>query len=94
MATPQKKPWRAASVVPGAAACEAAQQRRGQRYLSATAPRLPLPGCANQNQCDCKYQHYPDRRGDARRADDDAATTVIKPRDSERRRPGERRERR
>ncbi len=94
MATAPKSPWRAVGVVPGPTACEAAQRLRGQRFLTGKAPRLPLAECNNQGQCGCKYQHYADRRGDARRVDDEGATTVVKPRVSERRRPGERRERR
>ena len=94
MATVPKSPWRSVSVVPGPSACEAAQRLRGERFLAGKAPRLPLAQCNNQHQCDCKYQHYADRRGDARRADDNGATTVVKPLGSERRRPGERRERR
>ncbi len=94
MANVPKSPWRAVSVVAGPAAFAAAQRLRGQRFLTGKAPRLPLAACNNQDQCGCKYQHHPDRRGDTRRTDDEGATTVVKPRGSERRRPGERRERR
>jgi hypothetical protein len=88
------KAWHAVGVVPGEAACEAAQRLRGQRFLSRDAPRLPLPDCSNQDRCQCKYQHMTDRRGEPRRSDDSAVGIAAKPRTGERRRPGERRERR
>jgi len=92
MATAIKKSWHAVCVVPGGTACAAAQRLRGQRFLSPVAPRLPLPDCSNQNQCQCKYQHMADRRGEPRRSDDVGVPAT--PRSGERRRPGERRERR
>ena len=48
-------------------ACQAAQDTRGKHYLSAEAPRLPLDQCDRPDQCQCRYQHYEDRRGDSRR---------------------------
>lgn len=88
------KNWRAVSVVPGGGACEAALQLRGRRFLTREAPRLPLPECNRQNECQCKYQHLPDRRGDPRRDGDSSFGSAPKPVTAERRRPGERRERR
>jgi len=88
------KSWHSICVVPGRMACEAAQRLRGQRFLSRDAPRLPLPDCSNQTDCQCKYQHLADRRGEPRRAEASGIGIAPKPRSDERRRPGERRERR
>jgi hypothetical protein len=88
------KSWHAVCVVPGRMACEAAQRLRGQRFLSRDAPRLPLPDCNHQAECQCKYQHLADRRGDPRRTEDTAVGIAPKAVGNERRRPGERRERR
>jgi len=62
-------PFHAVSIAPGPEACEAAQVRAGKRFLSREAPRLPLPECGNP-ECRCRYQHYDDRRGPARRVSD------------------------
>jgi hypothetical protein len=86
------KNWRAVKVVSGDSACEAVQQLRGRRFLTREAPRLPLPDCNRQNECQCKYQHLPDRRGSPRREADSGFGSAPKPMVAERRRPGERRE--
>lgn len=51
-------------------ACLAAKDKLGERHLSADAPLLPLKLCDRPDQCDCRYQHYDDRRGDSRRRSD------------------------
>jgi hypothetical protein len=51
-------------------ACQAAQDTNGERYLSAEAPPLPLGECDRPDRCQCRYQHYEDRRSDSRRATD------------------------
>jgi len=88
-----KGSWPAVSIVPCKNACEAARKLSEQRFLARSAPRLPLPGCDRQDQCQCKYARYSDRRGGARRSEDrfDAKRSTAT---GERRRPGERRERR
>ena len=48
-------------------ACQAAQDAHGERYLSAEAPALPLGQCDRPDRCQCRYQHYEDRRGNSRR---------------------------
>lgn len=48
-------------------ACQAAQDTHGERYLSAEAPQLPLGQCDRIDRCQCRYQHYEDRRGNPRR---------------------------
>lgn len=89
-----KSSWQSVSIVPGAGACEAAQGLRQKRFLARNAPRLPLPTCTNQDNCQCKYQRYSDRRTGARRAEDQLAGKRSAVSGPERRRPGERRERR
>ncbi len=93
MISPPKNSWRAVCVVPGASACEAAQQMSKKRFLTRDAPRLPLKDCDHQDTCRCKYQHLPDRRGEPRRSSDSAFGATPKAASPERRRPGERRER-
>jgi len=94
MSKPIKGSWQSVSVVPGKSACEAVEKLRQQRFLGRDAPRLPLPGCANRDDCQCKYQRHADRRADARRAEDRFSGKRSAAAGPERRRPGERRERR
>ena len=94
MATSAKDRWKAVAILADDAACAAAIQLRGKRFLSRDAPRLPLPECTRQDQCQCKYRHLRDRRGPPRRAGDEGS--FLRPEKKivqERRRPGERRER-
>ena len=88
---PRKATWHAVSIIPGASACEAALALRGKRRLPLDAPRLPLPACGNQDQCQCRYQHHADRRGSPRRADERGTMNSAQRPAKERRRPGERR---
>lgn len=50
----------------GNAACEAAEQFAGVRFLPNEAPSLPLPGCGTP-KCTCSFIHHDDRRDDIRR---------------------------
>lgn len=50
--------------------CEAARNLENIRFLADDAPMLPLSDCSNPAACRCKYQHYDDRRTDARRESD------------------------
>jgi hypothetical protein len=59
--------WNAVSVVPAVGGCEAARALKGQRFLGADAPRLPLPQCASPMTCRCVYKKYADRRAGPRR---------------------------
>lgn len=48
-------------------ACAAAKSMEGRRFLSGTAPRIPLPDC-DVLECKCRFIHHKDRRkGDDRR---------------------------
>jgi hypothetical protein len=67
------KQWHAVTIVAKGSSCEAARAARDKRYLSAEAPRLPLPECSKPEACSCSYKHHADRRAQTRRADDDGA---------------------
>lgn len=56
-------------------ACQAAQNTDGERYVSAEAPRLPLVQCDRPDRCQCRYQHYEDRRGASRRGSESGSHT-------------------
>jgi hypothetical protein len=55
-------------IVAGPVACEAVRALKGMRFLSAEAPRIPLPRCPDRPGCRCVYQHLSDRRAGPRRA--------------------------
>jgi len=59
----------AVAIAPGQQACAAARALQGQRFLSREAPALPLRKC-NCAACQCRYEHYDDRRKGSRRARD------------------------
>lgn len=62
-----KADFHAVSIRPGVFACTAARELEGQRFLSGSAPRIPLPGC-DAADCTCRFAHHSDRRaGDDRR---------------------------
>jgi len=63
-------PWHAVAVVGSRMACQAATQLAGRRFLSAEAPRLPLPQCTWPTRCGCTYRHYEERRANLRRGAD------------------------
>jgi hypothetical protein len=60
--------FHAVSIRAGDNCCMAALQFGNMRFLSAKAPKLPLPGC-DAAKCECHYAHHNDRRsgGDRRR---------------------------
>jgi len=93
MATSAKDSWKAVVILAGDSACAAAKLLRSKRFLARSAPRLPLPECTKQDQCECKYRHLGDRRGPPRRdGDEGTGLRAIKKIVKEQRRPGERRE--
>ena len=53
--------YHAVSIRLGRTACRAAAELEGQRFLSASAPRLPLADC-DAAECDCRFVHHEDRR--------------------------------
>lgn len=62
-------PYHAVTVVPGRGACPGARAIEGQRFLSQSAPALPLKRC-QAAECSCRYVHHEDRRAQSRRARD------------------------
>ena len=56
MATSSKDAWKAVAILPGESACAAAWELRSKRFLTRNAPRLPLPDCTKQDQCEGKYR--------------------------------------
>ncbi|MEJ0084879.1 MAG: hypothetical protein WDO72_04325 [Pseudomonadota bacterium] len=69
METPRKPParWHAVTVVLQTSSCAAAALCRNTRFLSKDAPRLPLAGCEHPEECNCKFRHFDDRRGNGGR---------------------------
>ena len=68
----QRKPpnrFHAVTIATGKHPCAEARALRDQRFLSKDAPPLPLRNCGSQN-CECRYEHYDDRRRGNRRAHD------------------------
>jgi hypothetical protein len=70
MALNNNKEWHAVAIVPKGLCCELVKSLRTSRFLSAQAPRLPLPECSIPSSCNCSYKHYEDRRVSARRSDE------------------------
>lgn len=62
--------WTAVSILSSTSSCEAARALKGQRFLSAEAPRLPLVECTQSARCACTYRKYSDRRAGPRREAD------------------------
>jgi len=60
-------PYHAVEICCTKNACQAAQDSHGERHVSAEAPLLPLDQCDRPDQCECRYQHYEDRRSGSRR---------------------------
>jgi hypothetical protein len=54
-------PFHAVSIQPGAKSCAAAKEIENRRFLSSSAPMLPLKDCTQAN-CQCRYLHHGDRR--------------------------------
>jgi len=54
-------------------ACRAAKEMTGRRFLSSTAPRLPLSGCS-ATECHCTFVHHNDRRNTGNRRSPFSAT--------------------
>jgi hypothetical protein len=77
------QPWHAVTIAAPVSACAAAHGCKGKRYLSREAPRLPLAGC-DASVCECKYRHFPDRRGPPRRHDEKGAAPQIRDKNNRR----------
>jgi len=53
--------FHAVSLAYAKSACAAAKSMEGRRFLSGTAPRIPLPDC-DVLECKCRFVHHKDRR--------------------------------
>lgn len=84
-----RHPWHAVTIGAPESACAAAQAYKGKRFLSVDAPWLPLEGC-DVKQCNCRYRHYDDRRGESRRQDDKPVGAAAPEQTSRRRSRGRR----
>ncbi len=82
---PRDSTYHAVSIRCTSNACEAARSKVGQRHLSTEAPLLPLDQCDRPDHCECRYQHYDDRRGDPRRRTDQGLPPKTDPERIERR---------
>jgi len=58
-------PYHAVSIEAGSRACLSARRLEGQRFLSTSAPMLPLKDCGTST-CQCRYVHHNDRRNSQR----------------------------
>jgi hypothetical protein len=56
-----KGDFHAVSIRPGTFSCKAARDLKGRRFLSGSAPRIPLPDC-DASDCSCRFAHHADRR--------------------------------
>jgi len=90
MAKPVPNRWNAVSIASTGASCEAARALKGQRYLSADAPRLPLPGCTSPASCPCVYRKHADRRAGPRREEETSGLRRSSPTPERRARRGRR----
>ena len=61
--------YHAVTIALGPRACAAACALEDRRFLSKEAPVLPLKNC-DRAECQCRYEHYDDRRRKPRRARD------------------------
>ena len=64
--------YHGAVMEPGFDSCKAADLLRGERYLPADAPALPLPGC-DKSKCECVIRPSQDRRLPGARRGEDVA---------------------
>ncbi len=84
-AQPAKPAYRSVEIVTDAeTCCQAAKDMAGQRFLSASAPFLPLKTC-DAADCRCSYKRYKDRRTDYRRSSDVAFDILSQHQDDEKR---------
>lgn len=84
--TATTSPYRAVSIVLGDAPCSAVHRFTRRRYLSSSAPPLPLPSC-DSSACNCHFRRHKDRRAGPRRRTDIGVMSAPWP-GQEKRRPG------
>ncbi len=78
-----KAEFRSVQILPrGGIACDAVLALNRKRILVTKTPKLPLEGC-DQEQCQCVYRRFDDRRGELRRTADVAYDIASQIRDSD-----------
>ena len=65
-ALPPSNRFHAVTIYSPPNACPSARMLGSTKFLAKEAPRLPLDNCTAP-QCQCRYEHYDDRRADERR---------------------------
>lgn len=88
---PRVSPYHSVSIRCGDNACQMAKDKLGERHLSSDAPLLPLDQCDRPDQCECRYQHYDDRRRGPRRRSEHGLSAQTEPEHPERRHAKDRR---
>ena len=78
-------PYHAVAICCTRNSCPTALESQFVRHLSNKAPLLPLKECDRPDECECRYQHYEDRRSDSRRASDHGLSNKKNPDAEERR---------
>src|SRR5688572_29516897 len=61
------RPYQSIGIYHGTVCCAAAKEVEGYRFLSRSAPQLPLADCTMRSGCTCRYIKFQDRRGGSRR---------------------------
>ncbi len=75
--------YRSVQILPkGGVACDAVLALNRKRILVQNTPKLPLDDC-DQDQCQCVYRRFDDRRGELRRTADVAYDIASQIRDSD-----------
>jgi hypothetical protein len=70
-ATSPSNRFHAVTIHMPADACPAVRMFESNKFLAKEAPRLPLENCTAP-RCQCRYEHYDDRRTDERRESSEA----------------------
>ncbi|MEQ1598657.1 MAG: hypothetical protein ABL880_04740 [Methylotenera sp.] len=70
--------YKCVEIKTGLMPCKAVGVYKSKRLLMNEAPMLPLSGCNNSKECECKFARYEDRRrGDRRTMIKAAASQII-----------------
>jgi hypothetical protein len=70
--------YKCVEIKTGLMPCKAVGAYKSKRLLMNEAPMLPLSGCSNSKECECKFARYEDRRrGDRRTVIKAAANRIM-----------------
>ncbi|MCX4189834.1 hypothetical protein [Methylophaga sp. OBS3] len=84
------QPYAAVQVRACGNACQAAVQTAKITFLNTQAPTLPLNACDRIGQCECRFQHFADRRHQPDRRLNTISDEVTLDNDARRNRAGRR----